>query len=575
MLLELNIRNIALIEKLRVEFGQGLNVLTGETGAGKSIVVDSVNLALGERADRELIRTGAEKASVQAVFDVSDNPKVLRLLDEFGLSDEDGLLVISRELSSSGRNICRISGAVTPLSQLKQITALLVDVHGQHQHQSLMIPARHLHFLDCYGDEQHMQKMETVRKLYGEYAEIRKRLDQFTGDKMERERRIDMLRFQLEEIEAVRVKPGEDEKLEQQNRLLSNAEKIASSVETAYALVYLGGNRSPSAQEALRRASSAMGSIAPLDERFEGLQKRLEELYYSTQDVGYELQDVKDGLEYDPAQADRVADRLDALNRLKRKYGPELSDVIAFREDVREQLSLIEEGDEQLEQLKKRCNQARDALNAASQALSESRRALACGFVEKMLGQLSELGMERVRFQVRFQTPPDLESAFSPHGVDNVEFMISPNPGEPVKPLAHVASGGELSRVMLALKAIAADHDDVHCMIFDEIDTGISGRMAQVVGEKMAAIALDRQVICVTHLPQIAALGDQHFVVEKQTDGQRTDSSVRRLDDEGRIKELARMVGGADDGDSSLAHARNMLTSARRVVEDLRAAQLQ
>ena len=208
MLLELNIRNIALIEKLRVEFGPGLNVLTGETGAGKSIVVDSVNLALGERADRELIRTGAEKASVQAVFEVGDNPRVLRLLDEFGLSDEDGLLVISRELSASGRNICRISGSVVPLSQLKQITALLVDVHGQHQHQSLMIPARHLHFLDCYGDGEHMRKMDEVRRLYGEYAEIKKRLEQFTGDKMERERRIDMLRFQLEEIEAVRVSPG-------------------------------------------------------------------------------------------------------------------------------------------------------------------------------------------------------------------------------------------------------------------------------------------------------------------------------------------------------------------------------
>ncbi len=261
MLLELNIRNIALIEKLRVEFGPGLNVLTGETGAGKSIVVDSVNLALGERADRELIRTGAEKASVQAVFEVGDNPRVLRLLDEFGLSDEDGLLVISRELSASGRNICRISGSVVPLSQLKQITALLVDVHGQHQHQSLMIPARHLHFLDCYGDEEHMRKMDEVRRLYGEYAEIKKRLEQFTGDKMERERRIDMLRFQLEEIEAVRVKPGEDEKLEQQNRLLSNAEKIASSVETAYSLVYLAAGGRPAPR---RRSGGLLRPWAPL-----------------------------------------------------------------------------------------------------------------------------------------------------------------------------------------------------------------------------------------------------------------------------------------------------------------------
>lgn len=570
MLLELNIKNIALIEQLRVEFSPGFNVLTGETGAGKSIVVDSVNLALGGRADRELIRNGTERAMVQAVFDVSGNERLRSLLDELGLVAEDGLLTVARELSSSGRNLCRVSGCVVPLNQLKQITALLVDVHGQHEHQSLLVPARHLGYLDVSGDETHQALRAQVRAQYELYAQLTRQVAELTGSKMERERQADMYRFQLDEIEKARVKPGEDEKLERQNRLMENAEKIASSVQTAYQLVYQGRERAPSAQESLKRAFDAMSGISGLDERFGMLSGRLEELYYASQDVGYELQDLSEGLDYDPVQGERVAARLDVLNRLKRKYGPELSDVIAFREQVRTQLEQIEDGDGRLEALGKQLAACVAEMKRLSGELSDSRKRLAVSFTRNMLDQLGDLGMARVRFQVCFEGSPDEERDFSPRGTDRVEFLISPNPGEPVKPLSQIASGGELSRIMLALKAIAADREDVDTMIFDEIDTGISGRMAQVVGEKMAAIAKSRQVICVTHLPQIAALGDAHYLVEKQVVGERTDSTVRSLTREGRIQELARMVGGAEDTKTGHQHAESMLLSAQKLVQALR-----
>ncbi len=555
-----------------MELGSGLNVLTGETGAGKSIVVDSVNLALGGRADRDLIRTGSDKATVQAVFDIAGNEKVCEYLADIGLEDEDGMLVISRELSASGRNICRVSGSVVPLAQLKQLTTLLVDMHGQHEHQSLLSAGNHLNYLDNFGGAEHAQKMQMVKAVYLEYKSTQKQLKKLSEDKADRERRLDLIRFQLEEIEVVRLKPDEDSKLEKQNRLLENAEKIADSVNSAYNLVYMGSDRSPSAQESLRSAADSLSLIAEVDERYNDLYRRLDEAYYLVQDIGYELQNARDGIEYDPDRAEKVAARLDTINRLKKKYGPDLGDVIAFRETLKRDLEMIEEGDEALERLSKKLEEDKKKLVAANKDLSESRRALACKFVEKMLVQLQDLGMERVRFQVHFEPNTDEESAFTERGNDVVEFLISPNPGEPVKPLANVASGGELSRIMLALKVIAADQEGVDCMIFDEIDTGISGRMAQVVGEKMAAIAAKRQVICVTHLPQIAALGDEQFVVEKQIQSERTDSSVHRLDRAGRISELARMVGGADQGESGLIHAENMLDSAQKRVEEIRSS---
>ena len=567
MLLELNIENIALIESLRIEFAQGFNVLTGETGSGKSIVVDCVNLVLGGRADRDMVRTGAEKGRVQALFDVSQNAAAQALAGELGADCEDGALVVSRELSRSGRNVCRISGTIVPLSALKRLTGTLLDIHGQHEHQSLLNPARHIEFLDAFGDGAHAQKLAAVRELYAQRSAEASALKKLLADAAEKARLIDMLSFQTEEIAAAKLKPGEEARLTSKLRVLENAEKIRDGVERAYALTYRGGSRSASAQELLMRATESMAGIADIDVRYADLSNRLRELYYAVQDVGYELQDALDHISSDPKLIEKISERLDLIDRLERKYGPNLEDVIAFGEQAAARLTELKRSDERAEQRKAQLKQLDEALKAACDALTLSRKALAARLAEAVMAQLRDLGMGRTRFEIRV----DPEPRPGADGADRVEFLISPNPGEPLKPLSAIASGGELSRIMLALKAIAMDAGGVDSMVFDEIDTGVSGRMAQVVGEKMCMIARSHQVLCVTHLPQIAALGDAHFLVEKRTDGERTQTLVRRLDDDGRIRELSRLVGGAEDSASSLSHAAHMLEDAATVRARLRA----
>ena len=558
MLLELTIKNIALIESLRIEFAQGFNVLTGETGAGKSIVVDSVNLALGGRADREIIRTGAEKGEVQALFDITGNERAEAMARELGIDVEDGLLAVRRELSRSGRNVCRISGVIVPLSALRQLTALLMDVHGQHEHQALMNPARHLDFLDAFGGKAHADARAEVARLHAERGRIGSTLKKLLSDVSEKERLTDVLSFQVGEIAAAKLKPGEEEKLKQRLSMLENAEKIREGVETAYTLVYEGGWREVSAPEALLRAAGAMEHIANLDARYAALAGKLREVYYAAQDAGYELQALMDEMDFEPEQIDRIAARLDAIDRLERKYGSTVEDVIAFGAEAARRLEELKTGDESVAALKKQYKAADGRLREACAALTALRRDSAVRLAAEICRQLQDLGMARTRFEVRVEPEPKPTA----NGMDAVEFMISPNPGEPLRPLASIASGGEISRVMLALKAISMDSEGVDAMVFDEIDTGVSGRMAQVVGEKMCLIARTRQVLAITHLPQIAALGDAHFLVEKISDDDRTQTFVRRLDRDGRIHELSRLVGGGEDSESSLSHAAHMLDDA-------------
>lgn len=565
MLVELTIKNIALIESLRIEFSQGFNVLTGETGAGKSIVVDSVNLALGGRADRDMIRTGADKGMVQALFDLSGNAQAKRFAEELGLDTEDDMIAVSRELSRSGRNICRISGIIMPLNTLKQLTGMLVDVHGQHEHQALMNPARHMDFLDDFGGAVVSEKKEKVAALYGVRSKIASELKKLMSDVSEKERLSDMLGFQVQEISAAKLKVGEEEKLSRKLSMLENSEKIRTGVENAYMLVYQGDGRGPSAQEAILRAAESLDHIAALDEKFNNLAGRLRELYYSVQDAGYELQAMLDGLNYDPEMLDKIANRLDLIRRMERKYGATVEDVIKFGADAAARLGELKSSDESIELLKKQYRQADADLKEACGELSILRKASAERLAEQICKQLADLGMGKTRFEVRVE--PEAKPLST--GMDRVEFMISPNPGEPLRPLAAIASGGEISRIMLALKAIAMDCDGVDSMIFDEIDTGVSGRMAQTVGEKMCLIAKNKQVLCVTHLPQIAALGDTHFLVEKIAGENRTDTNVRCLDKIGRIRELSRLVGGAEDSESSLSHAEHMLDDAAATKKQL------
>ncbi len=558
MLLELTIKNIALIESLRLEFAQGFNVLTGETGAGKSIVVDSVNLALGGRADRDMIRTGAEKGMVQAVFDISENPRALAFAREQGIDAEDGLIAVRRELSRSGRNLCRVADVVVPLNTLKQLTGLLMDVHGQHEHQALMNPARHMDFLDDFGGEAICALREAVAARHAERGRIASDLKKLMKDASEKERLTDALTFQAQEIAAARLKPGEEDRLERKLAILENAEKIRDGVETAYTLVYQGDGRSASAQEALLRSAEAMDRIAPINEKYAALAGRLREIYYAAQDVGYELQGIVDELDFEPGQLEKLAGRLDLIRRLERKYGATVEEVIAYGQSVNEQLSQLGSSEERIAALKKAYREADAKLRAACAELTEKRKAAAAELAERICEQLRDLGMGRTRFEVRVE-PEEKPTAT---GMDRIEFMISPNPGEPLRPLASIASGGEISRVMLALKVISMDAEGVDSMIFDEIDTGVSGRMAQVVGEKMCMIARSRQVLCITHLPQIAALGNAHYLVEKVVGDDRTDTVVRALDWDGRVRELSRLVGGAEDSESSLSHATHMLRDA-------------
>ena len=558
MLVELTIKNIALIESLRIEFAQGFNVLTGETGAGKSIVVDSINLALGGRADREMIRTGAERGMVQALFDVSGNPRAQAVLQELDIESDDGLIAIRRELSRSGRNICRVCDVVVPLATLKQLTATLMDIHGQHEHQALMNPAKHLDFLDAFGGEAHAAARDKVAALYAGRSHIAAELKRLMNDVSERERLVDVLTFQVQEISAAKLKPGEEQKLEKKLSVLENAEKIRQSVEGAYNLVYQGDGRAPSAQEALLQSADAMDRIGLLNERYAALAGRLRELYYGAQDVGYELQALLDDLDFEPDLLDKVAARLDTIKKLERKYGATVEEVIEFGAQAADRLNGIKGSDASMSALKKRYKEADNALRDACAELTAIRRASAAQLSERICQQLKDLGMGKTRFEVRVE-PLAKPTAV---GMDGVEFMISPNPGEPLRPLASIASGGEISRVMLALKAISVDSEGVDAMIFDEIDTGVSGRMAQVVGEKMCLIAKTRQVLSVTHLPQIAALGDTHFLVEKVAGKDRTDTHVRLLDEEGRVRELSRLVGGAEDSESSLSHGAHMLKEA-------------
>lgn len=561
MLLELNIANIALIESLRIEFAQGFNVLTGETGSGKSIVVDCMNLVLGGRADRDFVRTGAEKGSVQALFDIAKNSAAKAILGEMDIDCEDGMVAVSREISRSGRNICRISGVIVPLNTLRRLTGTLLDIHGQHEHQSLLDPAKHIAFLDAYGDNRHTELRAQAAKLHSERVKMESELKKNMLDAAERERLSDMLGFQIQEIASAKLKKGEEERLIARLRILENSEKIRTNVETAYEATYAGAGRTPSAQELLLRAANAMDKLSQIDERYAELGLRLREMVYSVQDIGYELRDILDHMESDPELIEKVSKRLETIDRLERKYGPNLDDVLNFYASAVERLESIQTGDAHIDALKAELAKKDAELDEVCTLLTASRRELAQRLAQAVMQQLRDLGMGRARLEIRIESLPRPTA----NGLDSVEFLISANPGEPLKPMASVASGGELSRIMLALKAISMEADGVDSMVFDEIDTGVSGRMAQTVGEKMCAIARDHQVLCVTHLPQIAALGDAHFVVEKHTDGTTTETLVRQLDSEGRIHELSRLVGGAEDSTSSLSHAKHMLEDAECV----------
>ncbi len=560
MLQAISMRNIALIESLTIDFESGLHALTGETGAGKSIVVDAVNLVLGGRTDKGIIRTGTQKAYVEAIFDIGQLPTVRQLLFSQGIETEGEQLIISREISENGKSISRICGTGVQLAFLKQVTAFLMDVHGQHEHQFLMDHKKHLDFLDACGDQAHMALLNGLKAGYEGFIEVHKEYAALVKEDKLRAQKTDILKFQLSELVEAKLKPGEDTALLKERDELKYIQRIGENVHTAYEALEEAG-----AVSAIKQAADALASIGEINEKYKDMGVRLESLYYEMEDAAQTVASWQEQVEFDPKRAEKIEERLDLIKRLSKKYAPTADGMLLKVKELQTELDKLEDYEGSLEKLKEAHRQKLKAYRGLAKQVTESRQALAQNFEVRMHQELRDLGMEKTVFKVAFKEHlPDEKPAMpTPTGDDVIEFLLSPNPGEPLKPLAKIASGGELSRIMLAIKVINAEKEGVPCMVFDEIDTGISGKMAQVVAQKMSAIGRYRQVICVTHLPQIAAMADHQYLVEKQVKEGRTFTIVRSLSKDERAQELAQMVSGAQGEDQrGIAHAMAMIQAA-------------
>ncbi len=573
MLLQLYIRNLALIREMEIEFHPGLNVLSGETGAGKSIVVDAVNLVLGERAARDLIAANEEKAIVEALFELHGNDQVATVLHEMHLEGDEGVVSISRELTDAGRNLCRINGILVPLQTLKTVSAQLLDIHGQHEHQLLLESRNHIVYLDSYGADEILPLKDKVSKLYNQWYDVHKKLEHFQKGISEREQRLDLLRFQVEELEGAELHKGETEELENKRSFYRNADRIISSFGEACAWLSEGtSDEGESACDLMRNGIAALAPISDLDEKYDSLYKRLNELYYEVEDAVEELKRLRNSMDFDQEDADNIESRLDQLHRLGRKYGGDATEMLLYLKRAQAELSELQNSEEESENLEKQELQLKRVLTTETVKLSTKRKAVAKRFESDMQSQLKDLGMKNVQISVVFHDDEEGRVPLTANGKDRVEFLFSANLGQEMRPLAKIASGGELSRIMLALKNLSAKKPGVpRSMVFDEIDTGISGRMAQVVAEKMCEIGDHHQVICVTHLPQIAAMADEQYVVTKLEKGEQTYTEVKHLSHEQRTTELARMIGGAGGISSAFDHAKHMLRDAEDRKQELRA----
>lgn len=537
MLENLTINNVAVIEAADIFFAGGLNVLTGETGAGKSIIIDSLNAVLGERTSRDLIRTGCDKASVTALFSGVDDPEISSLLEEMGVeTEEDGSLVISRTISADGKNTCRVNGAPVTVSMIKKLGCLLINIHGQHDSQSLLNSRSHLGFVDAYGCTDGL--LEEYRAAYGDWKACRKKLDLAQTDDRERERRLEILEYQMEEIEKARLTPGETEELRARREFYRNSEKVAAAVRRAHGLL-AGDDESDGALLGVKEAADELSDAAEYFREAEETAGELEELSYRLEDIADTVSSLLDSLDFDPEQAERVEERYDLLHKLSRKYGGDEEEILAFYDKCAEEAEQLSSYDDMIERLTAKEKELRSKAADIAEKLTQKRKAAAEKFARAVCSELEYLDMPNVRFIVALE-----ESALGENGKDDVEFLISANVGEEPKPLSKIASGGELSRIMLSIKNVLSEKDSVRTLVFDEVDTGVSGRAALKLGGKLRQVSAGRQVLCVTHLAQIAAKADHHCKIEKTVSGGKTYTSVIPLDHEGRKNELARILSG-------------------------------
>jgi DNA repair protein RecN (Recombination protein N) len=577
MLTELSVENFALVEKLRLSFGPGLNLLTGETGAGKSILLDALGMVLGERTGAEAIRHGADRARVEAVFAVDEADTRLReSMEHAGVEAEDGLLILSRELSAAGKSAARVNGRPATVAMLKTIGDALVDIHGQHQHQSLLSVERHADILDAWCGPETATLKAAVAAAHARAQAASRELNALQQDARERARTLDLLAFQRDEIDAAAPKPEEEEELAAERLRLGSAEKLFEAASGAYAALH-GGTAAPKAGagrssklsdgldgagaggagalDGLTTAVAEIEHAAKLDERLVPLLESLQNALYVAEDAAREVRTYRDGVEFNPERLEEIETRLDTLKTLKRKYGEDIAEVLRYRAEIGARLETLENAETRIAELEAEVAKTKADLAAQAAKLTKARQKAAKPFSEAIMKELADLAMTATRFSVAIE----LKSEPTATGADHVEFLISPNPGEPLKPLAKIASGGEISRVMLAMKSVLSRTLAVPTLIFDEIDTGIGGRTGTVLADKLAALANASQILCITHLPQIAAKGATHFFIEKQTTKGRTSISVAALSEDQRIEELARMLGGARVSETVRQHAREML----------------
>jgi len=575
MLTELRIRNLAIIESLELHFGPGLIVLTGETGAGKSIILDALEMLLGARADATIIRQGADFTLVEGVFRIDERvrPAIHAILEREGLLEDENYLTLGREVRREGRNIARVNGRSVNLGLLKELGSYLIDIHGQSEHLSLLNPRAHIQLLDRYADLE--KPLQAYRQAYRNLQALRQELEELRRVQADAERRTEMLRFQLEEIEAARLKPGEDEELRRERNRLANAEALAESAQQALSLLDEGLPDAPSALDLLGQAGRLLERLAHLDPSQATLSQNLLTIEETLSDVTRALRTYLENIEFNPRRLEQVEERLDLIQRLTRKYGGSIEAVLKRAGQIREELEHIETVSERLEALQKQEASLLEELARQALALSQARERAAQALSQNIEAELNDLRMSQARFSVAFQTRPHPQGlpvrgehlSFDSNGIDQVEFLIAPNPGEGFKPLVKIASGGETARLMLALKNVLARADEIPILVFDEIDQGIGGRVGLTVGQKLWSLARHHQVFCVTHLPQLAAFGDQHFRVQKIIQGERTYTQVEELEGEQRLLELSQMLGEIGEGTLRSAHELLQLAHSLRTPE--------
>lgn len=572
MLSYLRIKKLAIIDLLEVEFAIGFNILTGETGAGKSIIVDSLSLLLGAKASADLVRSGEQRGSVEAAFDISNNEYAQNKLKELNLNGDDREIIIRRRISSSGRSQAYINNQLVPIKDLKAIGQKLVDIHGQHEHQELLYSSNHLDLLDNFAHNDVLRK--ELKKSYQNIKTNLGYLEAARIDEREKSQKIDLLSFQINEINKARLTPGEDKRLEEEKRLLANAEKLHQLSIEALQLIQ---EKEKAISPQLIKLIRALKGLAEIDQKFQPFQQSLEENKYLFEDLASFLRDYQQKIAFDPQRLSQIEDRLLEINRLKKKYGDSIEEILAYQERANNELNLISLDEEKQKKLLEELEKEYDLYINKAEQLSYKRKDDSKILKEKMEKELKELAMEKASFALVFSPQPtlnphaameEIKQIIGEKGIDKLEFFISPNVGEELKPLAKIASGGELSRMMLALKTAAAAKEVFKTLIFDEIDIGIGGKVAEAIGRKLNALAANQQIICITHLPQIAAFAQHHYLVEKKVRKKRTTTTILKLKTSDRVDEIARMLGGATITETTKKHARELLQQSNIILAD-------